>query len=93
MTNREMLEFAAKADGYSITKGSSGYREFMCKGGVEWNPLEDDGDALRLAVRLGILLRTDFIKQLAELMCQGMDHGKTTRLAIVRTAVEIGRKM
>lgn len=49
MTNRELLEMAAKAAGYAITKGSSGYREFLCKGGVEWNPLDDDGDALRLA--------------------------------------------
>lgn len=49
MTDRELLEMAAKAAGYSLTKGSAGYREFLCKGGVEWNPLEDDGDALRLA--------------------------------------------
>lgn len=52
MTDRELLELAAKAAGYALTKGSSGYREFLCKGGVEWNPLDDDGDALRLAVRL-----------------------------------------
>ncbi|WP_321905203.1 hypothetical protein [Paraburkholderia tropica] len=52
MTDRELLELAARAADYFITDGSQGYRTFRCKGGVEWNPLEDDGDALRLAVKL-----------------------------------------
>lgn len=57
MTDRELLELAAKAAGYIITYGSYGYREFLCRGGVEWNPLTNDGDALRLLNRLGIQLR------------------------------------
>lgn len=43
MENRELLILAAKAAGYGNEEGS-GY----------WNPLMDDGDALRLAVKLGI---------------------------------------
>ncbi len=84
MTDRELLELAAKAAGYERNGAGP-------IGPCEWNPLNDDGHALRLAVRLGILLRTDFIKQLAELMRQGMDHCAATRRAIVRTAAEIGR--
>ena len=51
MTDTELLEFAAKAAGYSF----DGYilrnnnTEFEYAG---WNPLEDDGDAFRLAVHL-----------------------------------------
>ena len=86
MTDRELLELAAKAAGYE--RNSAGPI-----GPCEWNPLEDDGDALRLAVRLGILLRTDFIKILAQLLDSGMDHQKATRRAIVRVAAEIGRNM
>lgn len=42
----------AQAAGYVLTDGSAGYRAFRCMGGVEWNPLQADGDALRLAVKL-----------------------------------------
>jgi len=53
MNDKEMLELAAKAveveieweyDKYARVKGEKRY----------WNPLTDDGDALRLAVKLGI---------------------------------------
>lgn len=54
MDDRELLELAAKAAGliavdgvYLIARDSSGEPH-------EWNPLTDDGDALRLAVKLGI---------------------------------------
>ena len=81
MTDREMLELAAKA------------------AGVEWNPLTDDGDALRLAVKLGICY---FDGDLA--VCFGADGRNitepfgidpyaATRRAIVRAAAEIGRDM
>lgn len=52
--------------------------------------MDDDGDALRLAVKRGILLRTDFIRTLGDLLGQGMDHYAATRLAIVRTDAAIG---
>lgn len=47
-TDRELLELAAKAAGYWND-------EFNCyKGPISWDPIEKDGDALHLAVKLGI---------------------------------------
>ena len=104
MTDRELLELAAKAAGYSITRGSSGYREFLCKGGVEWNPLEDDGDALRLALSMDVLIDIDLGEHETVVAfttpngteCSireghGFDRRAATRRAIVRAAAEIGR--
>jgi len=53
-TDKELLELAAKAVGIDAPfyvadkRASDGYRT--------WNPLIDDGDALRLAVKLGLSL-------------------------------------
>ena len=57
MTEREMLELAAKAAGYNVLDVSDdGTDLIITVGGKEmfrnWNPLTDDGDALRLAVHL-----------------------------------------
>lgn len=60
MSDRELLEWAAKAAGYEVT-----WKTGRCKGGEfcgafiaekvdAWNPLTDDGDALRLAVKCRI---------------------------------------
>jgi hypothetical protein len=46
MNNKDLLELAAKAIGIDYWFGKEGT--------VEWNPLTDDGDALRLAVKLDI---------------------------------------
>lgn len=60
MTDRELLELAAKAAGLNVRWHDSGHygptMEIMecVAGGPPWNPLTDDGDALRLAVKLGI---------------------------------------
>lgn len=62
MTDLEMLELAAKAAGYSplkeiqrfCTAAGGSYVELVTSDGFEWNPLTDDGDALRLAVKLGL---------------------------------------
>lgn len=51
MNDRELLEAAAKAAGLTITP-------MMFELG-KWNPLEDDGDALRLAVKLGLAILHD----------------------------------
>lgn len=64
MTDRELLELAAKAAGITLHVVGNGY------GGVTfytypdmlfWNPLTDDGDALRLAVSLRIDVAHDDI--------------------------------
>jgi hypothetical protein len=64
MTDRELLEAAAKAAGvplrvvgakpglYALYPDTDGV-DSMCRM-QQWNPLTDDGDALRLAVRLNI---------------------------------------
>ena len=49
-TDRELLELAAKAAGYEYAKHGG----YIVVDGIpgNWNPLTDDGDALRLAVKL-----------------------------------------
>ena len=56
-TDRELLELAAKAAGIKIRWQSYGSYFVICDiddEGIEavWDPILDDGDALRLAVRL-----------------------------------------
>lgn len=59
MTDRELLEAAAKALGVSGEYGElSGGDPVLCLPapyGI-WSPLTDDGDALRLAVKLGLIV-------------------------------------
>jgi hypothetical protein len=52
MDDRTMLELAAKAAGYEYARHGG----YIVVDGIpgNWNPLTDDGDALRLAVSLGI---------------------------------------
>ena len=51
MNNRELLEAAAKAAGWPAGTSIAGGGLCMTNG-LYWNPLTDDGDALRLAVKL-----------------------------------------
>ena len=90
MNDKELLELAAKAAGFP-----SGW---VIQG---WDPLTDDGDALRLAVRLSLMLDTDYNGCAAvgsAALCEILEphNGETcaaTRRAIVRAAAEIGRRM
>ena len=107
MNDRELLELAAKASGELTPSwyGNDAYFEGVLS---RWNPLEDDGDALRLAVRLGLAVRVlekcVFVESdpetllgqssVSELEMYGnSDHFAATRRAIVRAAAEIGRNM
>lgn len=65
MSNRELLELAAKAAGVStkIVKPFADYDDRLgfytmnmdgSRVTGQWNPLSDDGDALRLAVKLSL---------------------------------------
>ena len=65
MTDRELLEMAAKAaqivtmETTSEVEAMAGLRywdDVACMS-VMWNPLVNDGDALRLAVRLGLQIQ------------------------------------
>ena len=96
MTDRELLELAAKAAGIEI-KHWIGSEPFS----PDWNPLTDDGDALRLAVKLKLDVLTDCLDgvcissaQLEE-QCEPDlgDPYAATRRAIVRAAAEIGKEM
>jgi hypothetical protein len=99
MTDRELLELAAKAAGNpSGTSRASG--GLLRANGLYWNPITDDGDALRLAVKLGmtIIQINDREPWSAWIDANGLLHTETaeddyaaTRRAIVRAAAEIGR--
>lgn len=100
MTDRELLELAAKAAGIEIATWSNAQAGGFLKLGVAegrfWNPLTDDGDALRLAVKLGISLPTRLGNQCyacssATFKEVSDDIYAATRRAIVRAAAEIGR--
>ena len=63
MSDHELLELAAKAAGIDVDWYASsneeiaGHGSYYRKEGVrsfQWNPLKDDGDALRLAVLLSL---------------------------------------
>jgi hypothetical protein len=119
MTDRELLELAAKAAGYDFKEkrfpSFPSCYEFYLRSkhpartsdySILWNPLTDDGDALRLAVKLHIDLDTytDAVR-----CCKSVDFDDSegteawesfgddphaaTRRAIVRAAAEIGKGM
>lgn len=48
MIDKELLELAAKAAGVDLSGGIDEHGEYE----ENWSPLTDDGDALRLAVKL-----------------------------------------
>ena len=57
-SDRELLELAAKAAGIEgeIKKTFGGWSCVMRKNGHAWQPMHDDGDALRLAVDLDLAI-------------------------------------
>ena len=91
MTDRELLELAAKA-AWIDGKYSDEYGEatFIKKNTDTWNPLTDDGDALRLAVKLRLLGSEDSC--LVTAMYELGDPLAATRRAIVRAAAAIGEQ-
>ena len=71
----------------------TGQCEYLTSWGFKkWNPLTDDGDALRLAVKLGILSHPLLQHYFAvETLMPEKDPYAATRRAIVRAAAEIGK--
>jgi hypothetical protein len=115
MTDKELLELAAKAAGIelmpmqinNVTKqGDDRFIGYMTKAD-EWprgwfDPLTDDGDALRLAVKLKLCFGPNFEGDLAVCFgddgrniteAYGADPYAATRRAITRAAAEIGKSM
>ena len=113
MTDCEMLEAAAMAAGYVVDEMRSDGGAWCYPLGEQpdddgdhpglfvWNPLTDDGDALRLSVKLGISMTQE--QALGLIYCDvvetriaadeeyGADPYAATRRAIVRAAAEVGR--
>jgi hypothetical protein len=99
MTDRELLEKAAKAAGYRLhiwgTEGAENVARMDTPSPTKWNPLKDDGDAFRLAVQLKIVwvYRTTFVviedgtSTIGEPF--GYDPRAATRRAIVRAAATL----
>ena len=93
--DRELLELAAKAAGKVIYAWETHIGPLVEFDGP-WNPLEDDGDALRLAVALAMTIEVQFYGVVVkvrsiEVAEMGYKHEFATRRAIVRAAAEIGR--
>jgi hypothetical protein len=111
MSDKELLEFAAKAVDIVIVRSrlddpmnkdflveNSRRNEFQAAG--PWNPLTDDGDALRLAVdlKLFVHLDGDLVEVIGDKSVFERAGYKGCRLsaarrAIVRAAAEIGKAM
>lgn len=118
-TDRELLIWAAKAAGYKV-KWVDGATPFNYTGflkedphlthyndipvQVHWNPLKDSGQALELAVKLGIII--EYRREIPACFAyhynsnlevvqrnDQLDPYVATRRAIVRAAAEIGRNM
>ena len=115
LTEREMLAMAAKAAGniWLIRNANTGETYYgVCEvdghfhgSSPQWNPITDDGDALRLAVKLNLDIRYDsYDAGIAVIVGAAWDDApeatheiferdgpRAVRLAITRAAAEIGR--
>lgn len=118
MTDKEMLELAAKAGGIqyeffpnqfrdasgAFVDAADGSGTFVV-GNLVWNPLTDDGDALRLAVKLGFSVNIHLCDEdgYSSVSVWGKsqhrknafegDLCKAARYAITSAAAEIGKAM
>ena len=112
MTDHELLELAAKAAGFRRDfqwncrfLPSAGGSVLCGNSWTKWNPLEDDGDALRLAEKLGLTICMNGTKSVSafdeynknvfatEYTAHAGSRIQATRRAIVRVAAEVGKQM
>jgi hypothetical protein len=105
--DRELLELAAKAAGATWIDDNwpqdlPGLMLDFGKGTTQWNPFDDDGDALRLAVGLKMAIghygcgTCEVVSIERSVRCDefnDVDPLAATRRAIVRVAAEIGSEM
>lgn len=111
MTDRELIELAAKAAGIELDwnippnsrtpwrmTGTKGTDDYGPASG--WNPITDDGDALRLAVKLAMEIDTGYSDRFVLARTPGGVWFESvivgsaeiaTRRAIVLAAAEIGK--
>lgn len=100
MTDRELLELAAKAAGIDAQFEPWSQKAMVLAAPrgfcIYWNPLEDDGDALRLAMAAGVGIskpslkftnvRRAFVSDLEVFSATDDDPMAATRRAIVLAA-------
>ena len=102
----KLLELAALSGGIQFRGYDLWYEDFSAYDpemdcNYQWNPLDDDGAALRLAIKLRLSI--DFAKwcntvyygvdRFVQEDWRNKDQYKATRLAIVKAAAEIGEEM
>lgn len=100
--DRTLLEKATKAAGLHLVWNSecACYMRTDCIGTVPWNPLKNDGDALRLAVKLDMEVRINRVDEFSEVVfgysvpmsvreIHATDPYAATRRAIVRAAAAL----
>jgi maltoporin len=104
MTDRELLEKAAKAAGLEFEGHTrTGQGVYIVGHGQAWSPLTNDGDALRLAVKLRLVVDMSLSPEIhiqynpiadmaSHPLCEEDtdDEYAATRRAIVRAAAAIG---
>jgi hypothetical protein len=107
MTDRELLELAAKAAGVpkrDLSDRFDCWEETPIQIHRAWSPLTNDGDALRLAVKIGITVNPPYEhddvatashwkSNYFQIEKAGSNPYAATRRAIVRAAAEIGKAM
>ncbi len=100
MTDKELLELAAKTAGYNFEWfGQHFHIAIDDRRFTYWNPLTDDGDALRLAVKLNIPFHSNPVWSEVFGGVGGIveqnngDPYAATRRAIVKAAAEIGKTL
>ena len=104
--DKELLERAAKAAGLDVWTCIDGnyYTSNNVSAELPWNPLTDDGDAMRLAVKLKIDVCWNNNEGPWEVNAwprigigsgedENNDSYAATRRAIVRAAAEIGKEI
>lgn len=107
MTDCKLLELAAKAAGLQVKGWVNDRLSYYDPvtgyfGHGDWNPLDDDGDAFRLAVSLKLNIQhtesTSIVRYrpfshewVGEVVNENNDKYAAARRAIVRAAAEIGR--
>ena len=106
MTDKELLELAAKAAGIDrgadrLDCGISLTENGLHRSLPKWNPIENDGDAFRLAVKLRINVthganmvnaEREQPEEVAAVEPFNGDPAAATRRAIVKAAAEIGSR-
>lgn len=100
--DRELLELAAKSGGYEHCRYCEAHMAMIPENEGEdvlpfsvWNPLTDDGDALRLAaeLKMNVCLHTTPVHVYADMPNRDVVTDACYRRAITRAAAEIGRSM